>query len=58
VDGGGDPTLGWEAVAPRRVEVVPVPWDHDSLLQDGGLDRVALEVRRCLERCGAGGGEG
>ncbi|HXO19214.1 MAG TPA: thioesterase domain-containing protein, partial [Thermoanaerobaculia bacterium] len=49
-DGAGDPTLGWERLAERGVEVVWVPGDHYSLLEPPEVELVADQVKRCLER--------
>ncbi|WP_329334332.1 acyltransferase domain-containing protein [Streptomyces sp. NBC_01352] len=51
-----DEALGWDEVC-SRLEVVPVPGHHLSLLDPPHVDEIAVHLRRLLgERAHAGGG--
>jgi thioesterase domain-containing protein len=45
-----DPSLGWRPFAAGGVEVLPVPGDHGSLLDEPHVEVLAASLKACLAR--------
>jgi thioesterase domain-containing protein len=46
----GDATLGWRALVGDKLSVLRIPGDHDGMVSEPGVRRVAAALAQALDR--------
>jgi len=46
-----DPTLGWKPYVMGHIEIVSIPGHHGNLVEEPGIQVLAKELRKCMDKC-------